>query len=233
VWRQSAERLHVSTGARPSTARTARAFAGRVWSALPERVTDLRDRESARLMRRWEADLLTRLEAFSPLAAESYRARRDLFGSVRDHHEYQLALLTSSHMQHRTSGWYQTGRLFGVEYRYPLLDVGVVEAALRLPWWAFLSTGWNRTAFRLAVEPWVPASVAWNPAKYEPANFWPPERVEVPRSTPVPERAAPTDARVREALDLVESMRRPVQRRISDTARVQVRPELAPSVDVG
>ncbi len=228
VWRDGSARLRVASGARPSLARRGRAFAGKVWGALPERVTDLRHRDTARLVRAHEAEMDARLRAFSPVAAEAYRARRRLFAEAKDHHAYQLALLWSNHMQHRTFAWYQTGRLFGVEYRYPLLDVHLVEAALRLPWWAFLSQGWGRTAFRLAVEPWVPASVAWNPAKYEPANFWPPERMEVPRSVPEPEVPVEADARVCEAMLLAQGMRRPLQRRISDTARVQVRPEMAP-----
>lgn len=81
--------------------------------------------------------------------------------------------------------WYQTGRLFDVSYRYPLLDLGVVTAALRLPWWAYWSQGWKRVAYRLAVEPWVPASVAWNASKIEPALSFPPEVRPVRRAATV------------------------------------------------
>ena len=57
----------------------------------------------------------------------------------------------------------------GVSYRFPMLDLGVVEAALRMPWWAYLGSGWDRLAFRLAIEPYVPQDVAWNMTKDEPA----------------------------------------------------------------
>ena len=81
----------------------------------------------------------------------------------------------------------------------------MVEAAIRLPWWAFRSQGWSRVAYRTAVDPWVPASVAWNVGKFEPALFWPPERRPVQRKAPPPRRESPIDdPRLIEALQAAD-----------------------------
>ncbi len=140
------------------------------------------------------------LRAVSPLAADTRLERNRTFNQARDHHEFQLALLTGGHLQRRCEGWYQTGRLFDISYRYPLLDLDVVTAALRLPWWAFASEGWTRTAFRMAVEPWVPSSVAWNLTKTEPALFAPSTAERARLSAVTAWR--PNDERYHQMLDL-------------------------------
>ena len=124
-------------------------------------------------------------------------------------------LLTGGHLQRRCDGWYQTGRLFDIFYRYPLLDLDVVTAALQLPWWAFCSQGWTRTAFRMAVEPWVPPSVAWNVTKSEPALFAPTEGEPVGQ-LPRPAQHRPDDERYQQMLD--------VARRVSMATRGTARP---------
>lgn len=176
AWKEQKAALTVLTGQPPRLRSQARRFAASARSALPMRL-GLR---AARPQRNpgpasHDGGVESALRAFSPLAADLHGTSAQDYSSARGHRPMQLMLLQRGHLQRRIAGWHQTGHLMGLQYRYPLLDLGVVEAALRLPWWAFLSNGWSRPAFRLAVEPWVPASVAWNVAKYEPSLYWPPE----------------------------------------------------------
>ncbi len=163
VWRQSAARVRVRASGPVRRRQVARAFAGELRSGLRPVHGPLAPRPA-----RLPADLGA-LAAVSPLAADLAGRRWTPLSTATDHHTYQLALLANGHLQSRCGWWYQTGRLYGIDYRYPLLDLGVVTAALRLPWWAYRSEGWNRLAYRKAVEGWVPASVAWNILKNEPA----------------------------------------------------------------
>jgi asparagine synthase (glutamine-hydrolysing) len=221
LWRVIHQRRTVTSGVEPSWATTFKTFTRQLARRAPHPITNLRHPKRSRLMKRHNIDVLRRLEAFSPVVADAYRDHGAAFRSAKNHHDMQLALLVNGHLQHRTTGWYLTGRLFDVEYRYPLLDKIVVETALTLPWPAFFSQGWDRVTYRLAIQPWVPASVAWNSGKYEPAHMWPPHKVEVPRSTPEPTQPEPDDDRYREVMGLAKSLRPPVSNRISATARVQ------------
>ena len=182
VWDQTSRRVKI-TGTTPAGFRQqARSFLATMLDASPEWFPDPRHRAERRQQRTNDDEIDIALRSMSPLAADTWCERRRTFQEASDHHDVQLALLTGGHLQRRCEGWYQTGRLFDVTYRYPLLDLDVVTAALRLPWPAFCSQGWTRTAFRLAIEPWVPSSVAWNISKSEPALFGPrtPDPVERP-----------------------------------------------------
>ncbi len=172
VWGQTNRRLELTTGSTSFKKRT-RSFGATVLDAAPAWIPDPRHRSERRRQSEVDAEIDAVLRSVSPLAADTRQERLRTFQQASDHHEIQLALLTGGHLQRRCESWYQTGRLFDVSYRYPLLDLDVVIAALRLPWWAFRSEGWTRTAFRMAVEPWVPKSVAWNITKSEPALFAP------------------------------------------------------------
>lgn len=183
VWNQSSQRAKLTATGPVGFGHQFRSFAASMLEAAPDRIQDLRHPRRAREHHAIDADIDRALRAVSPLAADARQQRQRAFQNARNHHEFQLVLLTGGHLQRRTEGWYQTGRLFDVFYRYPLLDLDVVTAALQLPWQAYRSHGWTRTAFRMAVEPWVPASVAWNTTKSEPALLAPPERVVVERTT--------------------------------------------------
>ena len=173
VWKQTGQRIRLTATEPVGIRQQGRSFAATLLDAAPDWFPDPRHRAERRERDEKNAEIDKELRAVSPLAADIRLERNRTFNQARDHHEFQLGLLTGGHLQKRCAGWYQTGRLFDIDYRYPLLDLGVVEAALRLPWWAFHSEGWTRTAFRLAVEPWVPPSVAWNVTKSEPAMFAP------------------------------------------------------------
>ena len=172
VWNETGQRMTLTRG-HAGFREHGRSFAAAVLDATPDWFPDPRHRAARRRESEVESEADSMIRELSPFVADARQETLRSFDRAADHHEMQLALLTHGHLQDRCDGWYQTGRLFGVSYRYPLLDLDVVTTALNLPWWAFRSQGWTRTAFRMAVEPWVPASVAWNVTKTEPALFAP------------------------------------------------------------
>lgn len=174
LWRESGRRAEVLAGGPVALRSRLRRLVGIVGAAGPEWLTGLRHPVGTVRRARAEREFAAALRSVAPLAAEVLEERRKLVASARDHHEYQLVLLELGHLHYRTTWWHQTGSLFGIEYRYPLLDPEVIRTALQLPWWAYASQGWTRVAYRMAVEPWVPASVAWNVSKYEPSRMSPP-----------------------------------------------------------
>ena len=144
----------------------ARTFAAAVWQARPNLRRRLPDRRDADRRR-----ALTLLSAEYPAVAdvllESIRRSRDANDGMR----HQVRTLGNGHLQRRTLSWYQAGRLFDLAYRFPLLDLEVVQTSLRLPASAFRSPEWSRVAFRQAVAEWTPTSVVWNPKKRDSALF--------------------------------------------------------------
>lgn len=202
VWNQTTQRAKLTATGPVPLGHQLRSFAAAMFEASPDRIRDLRHPQRARERNAVDAEIDRALRAVSPLAADTRMERQRAFQRARDHHEFQLALLTGGHLQRRTEGWYQTGRLFDVFYRYPLLDLDVVTAALQLPWQAFRSHGWTRTAFRMAIEPWVPASVAWNTTKTEPALTAPPERIAIERGPLVARSWRPQDRCYQDMLEL-------------------------------
>ncbi len=56
--------------------------------------------------------------------------KRFHYHSRRDVH---LQLINLNHIAARTADWYVNGQLNGIEYRYPLLDVRIVEYMLKVP----------------------------------------------------------------------------------------------------
>ena len=168
----------------------ARLLAGTAFWQLPEQITSWRHPGDRKAEAELDREIDDALRSVSELAADLRRERYRRFQRMTDPHDYQLELLTGGHLQHRTGGWYQTGELFGIRYRYPLLDLGVVEAALSLPWYAYRSRGWTRIAYRRAASTWVPAEVAWNLHKVEPALFFPPTAAAGTANADAGDRAA-------------------------------------------
>ena len=162
------------SGTRSGPAVAARDLAAAVASAFPGVVDVLRHPVEAVRSRSEARERIAELRAFAPLLADLESEHRRRFAEARSARAYQLALLENGHLQQRIQAWHQVGHLAGVRYRYPLLDVGVVEAALSMPWWAWRHRGWSRAAYRAAVAPWVPESVAWNLRKLEPAFLFRP-----------------------------------------------------------
>lgn len=205
VWRHTAGPAGIELSERKDVRRRMRAFAASLVGALPPRLANLRDRAGAAEWRQQDAELDALLRGVYPRVADARLERARAVASLPDHRATQLFFLSDGHLQHRTSWWYQTGRLFNIEYRYPLLDLGVVSAALRLPAHAFRSGGWTRLAYRMAVAPWVPPAVAWNARKAEPSMFSPPVVHPVPRSNPLPPLATVEDSRYPGVIELVDA----------------------------
>lgn len=225
AWEQTDRRRAVLGGADPGPLRRVRSFMGVLLANAPGDIDRLRRPGEHRQQRELEAETDAMITQASPVVAELARRCAGRFTGARNHHEYQRALLENGHLQRRVDGWYQTGRLFDVDYRYPLLDLGVVSSALSLPWTAYASQGWTRIAFRLAVEPWVPASVAWNVTKEEPALFsgWLSAGAGVSGGERLPDDAAYRDMVL--AAERIHGLR---PRRPITPSGVRSRPELAP-----
>lgn len=94
-------------------------------------------------------------------------SRHKARGGVR---EYRLGLWASGHLSERIEDWTREGAPLGVEYRYPLLDRGVVEFSLSLPAAAYWGKGRRRGLFRAAATPWLPTEILECYAKGEPAR---------------------------------------------------------------
>jgi len=187
VARFQREQRALSSG-RSSPAVAARDLTAAVASAFPGSAGVLRDPAGAVRSRRETRERRAELRAFAPLLAELDAEHRRRFTGTHSARDYQVALLLNGHLQHRIRAWHQVGQLVGVRYRFPLLDVGVVEAALSMPWWAWRHRGWSRAAYRSAVAPWVPQSVAWNLLKREPAFMF------RPGAEPIAPEPVPDDA---------------------------------------
>lgn len=154
--------------------------------------------------RRNVAEAVALLRSESKLAADMVEASWDRQHSLRTVRATQLELFTQGHIQERTMAWYQTGRLFDIRYRYPLLDHDVVTAALALPPEVYRSADWSRQVFRDAVAPWVPGGVVWHRPKFEPAMLHP----QSPRRARSTKRPGGVDERSVEVLALASRVAR-------------------------
>lgn len=89
-------------------------------------------------------------------AQRAHRVRLRSAGSPRG---VQEALIANDHLARRIESWREAGLLFGVEYRYPLLDVRLVEWALSMPPEVFRLGGHTRLVFRKALDGLVPEHI--------------------------------------------------------------------------
>ena len=82
----------------------------------------------------------------------------------------QHHLLAFGHLAERMEDWAASGALYGIEYRYPLLDRRVLEFALGLPPEQFRRGRWGRWLMRQALASLLPAGVRWNPVDRDPVR---------------------------------------------------------------
>jgi asparagine synthase (glutamine-hydrolysing) len=73
--------------------------------------------------------------------------------------EKQLQRIDMDHLPQRMEYCYAAAAQFGIEYRYPLLDVNLVLAALAFPPWVKQHHGTNRYLFREAITGFVPEKI--------------------------------------------------------------------------
>lgn len=88
---------------------------------------------------------------------------RELPGGRRN----MQALWRMGHLARRMESWAASGFSTDIDYRYPLLDVGIVEFCYSVPEWLHQFRGYTRFLFRQAVESLLPADMVWGFPKEE------------------------------------------------------------------
>lgn len=160
----------------PATRRlpqTVKAVVGGFGATLPGGLAAWTHPIAEKRTRQRTAEVAAAMRSDFPAASAAYVERIERMASARTHREVMINRLTEGYLQARINSWYQRGQLFAVDYRYPLVDLDVVAAAVGMPGVAFASNGWSRPAFRQAIVRWVPQQVAWKPTKAEIARFAP------------------------------------------------------------
>jgi asparagine synthase (glutamine-hydrolysing) len=71
----------------------------------------------------------------------------------------QYARIMLEHLPQRMEYCYSAAARYGLEYRYPLLDVDLVETCLAFPPWVKQHHGINRYLFRQAIKGFVPEEI--------------------------------------------------------------------------
>ncbi|GAB2552013.1 asparagine synthase-related protein [Spirosoma aerophilum] len=99
---------------------------------------------------------------------KKYIAPFTVYGSRRGFH---LNMIYTHHIAERTGPWCIMGYKNGVVYRYPLLDVRLVEYMLKVPSQLLIDGQHTRILPRKLSAGWLPESVRWLPAKNDPARF--------------------------------------------------------------
>ena len=83
----------------------------------------------------------------------------------------QLWQLRSGGLAQRMEGWAASGARHGIQYRYPLLDLRLLQFALSLPPEQFKRPGTNRWLIRHALAPILPPEVRQSTSKTDPVRF--------------------------------------------------------------
>jgi hypothetical protein len=73
--------------------------------------------------------------------------------------ERQWARIMLDHVPQRMEYCYAAAAQYGIEYRYPLLDVDLMQTCLALPPWLKQHHGINRYIFRQAIKGFVPEAI--------------------------------------------------------------------------
>ena len=88
--------------------------------------------------------------------------------------QMHLRYLRFYHIQERCESWMISGYRRGVEYRYPLLDMRIVEYMIRVPSLLLCRTDYFRPLLRIIGEGWLPDDVRLNVSKRDPVymEWW-------------------------------------------------------------
>ncbi|HEX2394651.1 MAG TPA: asparagine synthase-related protein [Bacteroidales bacterium] len=73
----------------------------------------------------------------------------------------QFDRIMHDHIPQRIEYCYVAAAQYGIEYRYPLLDIDLLETFLAFPPWLKQHNGINRYAFRQAIKGFVPELIRW------------------------------------------------------------------------
>jgi len=71
----------------------------------------------------------------------------------------QVERIMADHLPQRLEYCYAAAAQQGIEYRYPLLDVDLIETCLSFPPWLKRHRGINRYLFRQAIRGYVPEDI--------------------------------------------------------------------------
>jgi asparagine synthase (glutamine-hydrolysing) len=88
----------------------------------------------------------------------------------RSRRAVHLQLIAMNHLAARTGDWYVNGQLNGIEYRYPLLDIRIVEYMLKVPSRILVNGCKERLIFRKLGKGIVSDDVLNRLSKSDPAN---------------------------------------------------------------
>ena len=107
---------------------------------------------------------------FNLFRSEKKRLRNDSI-SFKSRQEVHLKLLNEFHLADRAEDWAVNGCRKGIEYRYPLLDIKLIEYMLKVPSKLLYKKGYARIILREISEGILPDSVRWHNSKFDEAKF--------------------------------------------------------------
>ena len=134
-----AQQAAAHTGATPGhqAAAVLRDLAGGLLDLLPTSAQRAARPLRHRRLRRHDRHADALLRADFPAAADARLERLERDQAARTPREVMITKLTAGYLQERINSWYQVGQLHQLHYRYPLLDLDVVTAAVAMPDHAF------------------------------------------------------------------------------------------------
>jgi len=96
--------------------------------------------------------------------AQKFQLRQRLGDKFKQHRrdrlaERQSARVMLEHLPQRMEYCYTAAAQYGLEYRYPLLDVDLLETCLAFPPWVKQHYGRNRYLFRQGIQGFVPEKI--------------------------------------------------------------------------
>ncbi len=95
------------------------------------------------------------------------KKKRFVFHSRRKVH---LQLLAMGHLGARAADWYVYGQLYGIEYRYPLLDKRIIEYMMKVPSKCLVGNNNYRILLRELGKDLLPEEVLNNKSKSDPVK---------------------------------------------------------------
>jgi len=101
------------------------------------------------------------------LRKSDHKALRNFY-FYRSRRQLHMGLLNFYHLQERCESWYISGFRHGVEYRYPLLDLRIVEYMLKVPSAILSDLTHDRILFRELSSGLLPEEVRWRWQKIDP-----------------------------------------------------------------
>ncbi|MCU0458723.1 MAG: asparagine synthase-related protein [Bacteroidales bacterium] len=102
---------------------------------------------------------------------KSNKKALDSFYLNTSRRQLHLGMLRFYHLPNRCEAWAVSGYRKGVEYRYPLMDIRIIEYMLKVPSKLLCVTDHYRPVLRLISEGILPEEVRWNRSKNDPV-YW-------------------------------------------------------------